>query len=158
LKKPFPAHNINPDAAPSPTRKMVEIVFPNPNYSVFSIRAVCDLVKRNQIDLDASAVLPNKIFKFAAGEAFLKEMQADLARKKRQFANAKNNTPIKDNLKQQVADAEDATKKFAEVMKLAKKLNNQAIHYRIVADYENHPVELFDSLLPPPAEATEAVD
>ncbi|MCC6124444.1 MAG: serine/threonine protein kinase [Pirellulales bacterium] len=158
LKKPFPENNANPDPAPTPTKKMVEIVFNDPKYSLFSIRAVCELSKRNQIDLDASAVLPNKVFKFAAGETFLKEMQTDLARKKRQFNNAKNNPPLKDNLKQQVADAEEALKKFAEVMKLSKKLNNQVIHYRIVADYEGQPVVLFDSLLAPPAEATETAE
>ncbi len=153
LKPPFPPNEIKPEVAMTSARKMVEIGFNGSNYSIFSIYVIYDTIKKDAISLDASAFLRNKPFKLPASEALLRELKADLARKERLLSNAKNNNTIKANLTQLVDAAKADLQQCTEAIELAKKLNNQPIHYRIVVEYEKFQVELFDSLLPPPKEA-----
>jgi hypothetical protein len=155
VNESFPKHEVKPDVAWNSTKRMVEISFTDPKFAALSIYVFYDTAKRDIISLDASAVMKGRPLRLAAADALLKDMKTELARKDRQVANAKNAT-VKANLAPIAAAAKTELEQCTDAVDLAKKLNGQKINYRLVADYEKHQVEIFNSMLPPPTETADA--
>jgi hypothetical protein len=126
------------------TKKVCEIDFTDPIYAEFAIYVACDTVKKNILTLDATAFFKKKAFRFASSDNRLTELTAEVGKFQRRINNAKNG-PAKTAAQAQLAGAQDEQKQLTDAVTLAKSLNTQPIHYRIIIDHEKYPIEIYTS-------------
>jgi hypothetical protein len=164
LNEPFPASNFDPGEPIGPKNK-IDIVFTEEKYAIFSIRTVFLDVSKTNLILETCAFLKPSdqtstskldIFRIGAAEKSLTQLQDRFTRLKDKLndPHASLTKDAKNELSKAIPTKEKELEQNSEVLELAKKLNGQTIHYRILADYGNRSVELFDSRLPPPPKET----
>jgi hypothetical protein len=148
LADSFPKHDVKGEVPWTPTKRMVEIGFSEPKYSSVSICVLYETGKKDLITLDASVMVAGRPLRLPAAEGTLTKLKTALAQKERQAA-AEKNANQKANLTQAAAATRTEIDQFTDAVELGKKLNGLKINYRIVADYDKHQVEVFNSMLPP---------
>jgi serine/threonine protein kinase len=155
LGDPFPKHDVKAEVPWTSSKRMVEINFTEPKFSPVSIYVLYDTGKKDIITLDASVMIKGRPLRLAAAEGTLTKLKTAVAQKERQAA-AEKNANQKAILAQAAAAAKTDLEQFTDAVELGKKLNGLKINYRVVADYEKHQVEVFNSMLPPSMETAGA--
>ena len=156
LKGPFPENNITEKTLLG--KKFEEVTFTNADYEPFSLQFGYDLNAKNEMTVRYSAAisplslfrkLPATAFRVSTVENSVAENRKDTDKHVKTRDRMPDANPKKAEMTQKIAEVEKSLKQLAAITELAKKIDAQPIHYRIVADYGNHQVVFFDSSLPP---------